>query len=611
MKSHEPYVPSHESPREFSFKALFLGVVLGLFFSIANTYLGLKVGMTISASIPTAVISMATFRLLRMRASILENNIVQTVGAVGEGLAAGIIFTVPAIFILGGSVSNFKIFLFAVLGGILGILFMIPMRRYIIVKEHGVLPFPEGSACAEILKAGESSGKSAITTLWGFLMGAVYKVASGIFFLWDEVFVLNFKQLLVTQFRLDSAASLLGVGFIIGPRISALMLSGGIMAWWVLIPLIKMYGSGYQTIFPSEIPLNEMDPLSIWSNYIRYIGAGTVAVGGLYSLFQLLPLLGRTMKIGFQELFQKGGDGAKRTDRDISMKWLLLGSFAIILLLWLLPGLNMNLFTIVLLVILGYFFVAVTSLTVGLVGTSSNPASGMVITTLLITGGLFSLFGWVDPPYLIMAITMSCVISVTIALAATTSQDLKTGFLLGATPKFQQIAEMIGLLLPAIAIGGILMLLNSVYGFGSVHLPAPQATLMAIIAKGVIAKELPVALVVIGGILAFLLILTGLSVLPFAIGLYLPFELSSGVMVGGIIRALVHKWEKRSDVEGGGILTASGMIAGEACVGVLIAFLTAGGLLSSDSAPFFPPFCILIFYSLLSCLLLWRSLASR
>jgi putative OPT family oligopeptide transporter len=605
-KPFEPFIQTGKKIPEFTLRATILGILLGLIFNVGNTYLGLKVGMTISASIPAAVISMAILRIFFKDVSILENNIVQTIASVGEGLAAGIIFTIPALFILGAQISNTKVFLLSFLGGILGILFMIPMRRYIIVKEHKVLPFPEGTACAEILKAGTKELSHAFMAIWGILIGAIYKLCTGAFHLWSDLATFVITPFEETQFRLEAAPSLLGVGYIIGLETSAVMLAGGAIGWWVFIPLIKLYATENLIIFPGTIPIAEMDAVQIWASYVRYIGIGTVAIGGVYNLIGIFPMIGKTIQIGFKELFSGYGKqtGILRTDRDISMRWLILGSVGIILLLWLIPGLNMNLFTIVLLVVLGYFFVAVTSITVGLVGSSSNPASGMVLTTLLITGSLFAFLGWTERIYLIMAITMGAVVTVAICLAATTSQDLKTGYLLGATPRKQQIAEIVGLILPSCIIGFVLLLLNNVYVFGSTALPAPQASLLAIIGQGVIEHQLPTTLVFLGMILGFILILLKTKILPFAIGLYLPLEISTPLIIGGLVRYFITKFQ-RPQAEESGILIASGLVAGDACIGVVIALLTVLKVISLDTLPLLNGTYTLGFFTLLALLFGW------
>ncbi len=612
MSVHKPYVAAADrKTREFTLRAVILGMLLGLIFGIGNAYLGLKVGTTVTASIPAAVLSLTILRTFFRNVSILENNLVQTIASVGEGLAAGVIFTVPALFLMGAQPSPSRIFLLSALGGILGVLFMIPMRRYLIVKEHGKLPFPEGTACAEILKSGESSGPKALLTLMGIAVGGLHKLCSSGLYLFREVPSWVISPFQRTELSIDCTPSLLGVGFIVGPRISSLLFAGGAIGWWVIIPLIRMFGAGSTTvIYPAHVAINTMDAEMVWSNYVRYIGAGTVAIGGLLSLAKIAPLIVKTLRIGFDELFQ--GFSFKphplRTDRDISLRWLLIGSLGIILTLWLFPGLPMNFLTIVLLVLLGFFFVAVTSLTVGIVGSTSNPVSGMTITTLLITCLIFVALGWTERFYLIAALTMSVVANVAIALAGTTSQDLKTGFLLGATPRLQQIGEIIGILLPALAIGGTLYLLNASYGFGTAQMPAPQATMMALIAQGVIEGDIPITLVMIGVILGLLMELLKLPILPFAIGLYLPLSLSTSMMIGGIISFLVNNRTNSPEPAARGILAASGLIAGDACMGVLIALFVVLKVIPSDSKALLPDAVSILVYLLLAAALAYVSL---
>ncbi|MEI6242662.1 MAG: oligopeptide transporter, OPT family [Chlamydiota bacterium] len=600
----EPFITSDRSIREFTFKAILLGILFGFIFAIGNLYLALKTGSTVSASIPAAVLSMTILRTFFKKSTILENNIVQTIATVGEGLAAGVAFTIPALIFLGDTPSITKIFALSALGGILGILFMIPMRRYIIVEEHETLPFPEGKACAEILKAGESaSHKGAILAAWGFITGISFKICSSALFLWEEVptwIITTFKK---TQISIDGTPALLGVGYIIGPRICSFMFAGGALAWWVIIPLISMFGLGNLSVYPSEHPIQNMSANEIWSDYVRYIGAGTVAIGGLISLFRIFPLVFKTFHFGFKEMFSLGKPSkteVSRTNKDISLAWLILGSIAIILTLWLLPSFSMNFFTILLLTILGFFFVAVTSITVGIVGSTSNPASGMTITTLLLTCLIFVSLGWTEKMYLISALTMSCVVNVAITMASTTSQDLKTGFLLGATPKSQQIAEIIGIIIPALALGSTIYILHKAYTLGSALMPAPQATLMALIAKGVIHGNLPFTLVGIGIILGLIVGMLKVPILPFAIGLYLPLSLSAAMMVGGLVSFWVHRNTQDKEKRENGILISSGFIGGDTCMGVGIALLTVLGILPASKTAYLPlPFSLLM-YALLA-----------
>jgi putative OPT family oligopeptide transporter len=540
-----PYVSPGTKVPEFTVRAILLGVILGLIFGVGNAYLGLKVGTTVSASIPAAVLSMAILSLFFKRVSVLENNMVQTIASVGEGLAAGVIFTAPALFLLGEPPTVSRMIILSALGAILGILFMIPMRRYIIVEEHGKIPFPEGTACAEILKSKQTSRSKALTAVIGIIVGSVYKILSGVVNLWKEVPTWIFLKWNKVEFSMDCTPALLGVGYIIGARVCAYLLFGGVLAWWVMIPLISMFAQGNMVIYPGKMPVSQMSPDQIWSSYIRFIGAGAIGIGGLFNLFKVIPVVKKTIKMGFKELLQKKHEAITplRTDKDISLRWLILGSIAIVLFLWLFPGLPMNFLTIVLLTVLGFFFVAVTSIVVGIVGSTSNPVSGMTITTLLITCAIFVLLGWTDRVYLISALTMSIVANVAICLAGTTSQDLKTGYLLGATPKSQQIGEIIGTILPALAIGGTLYLLNHAYGFGSRQMPAPQASLMALVAKGVIMQDIPYTLVLIGVVVGVIIAIIGIPILPVAIGLYLPLSLSTGMMVGGVVSWLVHKYQ--------------------------------------------------------------------
>ncbi|PIS02320.1 MAG: oligopeptide transporter, OPT family [Chlamydiae bacterium CG10_big_fil_rev_8_21_14_0_10_42_34] len=608
MSNHEtfqPHVPSSTVMKEFSLRATILGLIFGFFFAVANAYLALKIGTTVSASIPAAIMSMGVLKLLFKNSTILENNIVQTIATIGEGLAAGVIFTIPALILLGDSPSIGKIFILSSLGGLLGILFMIPMRRFLIVQEHKTLPFPEGTACAAILKSGEKNHKTAMMALWGLLAAGAYKICSNAIFLWQETVSWSFKTFNKAEFSIDATPALLGVGYIIGPRIAGFMFAGGALAWWVIIPLIVEFGLGTATVYPSAVPIAQMSSEMIWDSYVRYIGAGCLGIGGIYSLVKIAPLLLKTIHVSVKELFGGYAERANlpRTEKDISLAWLLIGSIAIILFLWGFPTLPMNFLTILLLVILSFFFVAVTSITVGLVGSTSNPVSGMTITTLLITCIIFVLLGWTERVYLISAMTMGCVACCAITLAGTTAQDLKAGFLLGATPRSQQLAEILGVLIPSLALGYTVYILNQAYGIGSSVMPAPQATLMSLIVKGVIGGNLPYALVGSGVVLGIIMIVLGIPVLPFALGLYLPLSLSLATMVGGIVRAYVNHKGADDLTQEKGILLASGFIGGDACVGVLIALAALGGVIPVDKAGFLPNWVALLAFILLGAVL--------
>lgn len=602
MSNFSAHVPASSKMREFTLRATILGILFGLFFAVANAYLALKIGQTVSASIPAAVMSMAVLKVFFKKGTILENNIVQTIATVGEGLAAGVVFTIPALILLGETPSVGTIFILSSLGGVLGILFMIPMRRYLIVEEHKKLPFPEGTACAEILKAGEDSSGAALMAAWGVLTAAVYKLFSNVLFVWKEVPTFTLSFLKNTKFSIDATPALLGVGYIIGPRIGSFMFAGGITTWFILIPLIAQFGNGSTAIYPSDVAIGQMSADAIWSNYVRYMGAGALAIGGLFSLIKIAPLLYKTIRTSFQELFVgfRSQDHLPRTSQDIPMGWLIIGSVAIILFLWLVPIVPMNLLTVILLVVLGFLFVAVTSLIVGVVGSTSNPVSGMVITTLFITCLIFVFLGWTERLYLISAMTMGCVACCAITMAGTTAQDLKTGFLLGATPRSQQLAEVIGVILPSLALGYTIYILHNAYGIGSSAMPAPQATLMSMVVKGVIGGDLPYLLVGTGAILGVVMIILRIPVLPFALGLYLPLSLSTAIMVGGLVRGYVNKKSSDELVLQKGILLASGLIGGDACIGVGLAFGALTGVIPMDKPALLPDSFSLLAYILLA-----------
>jgi putative OPT family oligopeptide transporter len=585
-----PHIPASREVKEFTFRAVLLGILFSFFFAIANAYLALKIGTTISASIPAAIMSMGILRIFCRGATILENNIVQTMATVGEALAGALVFTIPALILLGETPSIGRIFLLGVTGGVLGILMMIPMRRFIIVQEHKNLPFPEGTTCASILKARGSASQNAIMALWGALAGVAYKMCSNALFLWKEVGAWTFNFYEKAIFSIDTTPALLGVGYIIGPRITATIFAGGILGWWVLIPVIKAFGLGALSIYPAASAISTLSSDEIWSYYVRYIGAGALATGGLLSLFKIFPLLYKTVHVGVKELSHSFWKRThlERTDRDISMAWVLIGSLVIILFLWLFPGLPMNFLTILLLVVLSFFFVAVTCLTVGLIGSTSNPVSGMIVTILLITCLIFVCLGWTERIYLVSAITMGAVACTIICMAGTTSQDLKTGFLLGATPIKQQIAELIGVIIPPLALGYTIYLLNQAYTIGSTVMPAPQATLLAMIAQGVINGNLPYFLVGAGIVVALVMAVLKIPVLPFALGLYLPLSLSAAMMVGGLVRSYVDRKTSDESTQERGILLASGLIGGDACTGIVIALLTILGITPADAPSLWP-----------------------
>ena len=577
---YTPYVHPETKMAEFTLRSVLVGIILGIVFGAANAYLGVKVGLTVSASIPAAVMSVAFFRLIR-RGTILESNMVQTVGSAGESLAAGIIFTIPALFIWGYEVSNLKIFVLAVLGGTLGILCMIPLRRYLISREHGKLTYPEGTACAEVLVAGDVGGSKAKLLFSGIFFGGIYQflIDSDFLGFWKESPSTRIPGFKGAEVGANITPELLGIGYIIGPKIASVMFAGGALGWLVIIPLITLLGESLTLpISPStDVLISEMEPIDIWDNYVRYIGAGAVALGGIMTLIKSLPTIFRSIVISFKGL-QGTTDGGTtaRTSRDISFKVVVIGLIVIACILALLPRsfLPVGPLGAVLMVVFGFFFVTVSSRIVGLLGSSSNPVSGMTIATLLITALLFVWMGKATAPEDRIAILMvGAVVCIAAALAGDTSQDLKTGFLVGATPARQQIGELIGVLTAALVMGFVLVILHESAGIGSSKLPAPQATLMSMVIDGVTRGDLPWGLVFIGAAIALIIEIIGLPTLALAVWLYLPLSLSTPILLGGAIRLLVEKryrepllFEKRER----GILVSSGLIAGAALIGVII-----------------------------------------
>lgn len=587
-KEFKPYVPADKVTPEFTATSIIIGVLLAIIFGAANAYLGLRVGMTVSASIPAAVISMGVIRVIMKKDSILESNMVQTIGSAGESLAAGAIFTLPALFLWANEGKTeapnlLTISLIALVGGVLGVLFMIPLRNALIVKEHGVLPYPEGTACAEVLLAGEEGGTSAKTVFAGMGLSAVFKFITDGLKVVPGVVTAPIRSLR-TAFSAEVYPALLGVGYICGIKIASYMFAGALLGWFVLIPAITIFG-GPTTMYPGDVPIAQMyaegGADAIWGSYIRYIGAGAVTAGGIISLIKSLPLIVSTFKDSLKGL--KGGTkaGSLRTEQDLDMRLVLGGSLVLILVIWLLPAIPVSLIGALLVVVFGFFFATVSSRMVGLVGSSNNPVSGMAIATLLFSTLVLKVTGNTGVSGMIGAIAIGSVICIVAAMAGDTSQDLKTGYILGATPKKQQIGELLGAVVAAFTIGGVLLLLNSAWGFGTTELAAPQATLMKMITEGVMNGNLPWPLVLIGIFAAIVVEILGIPVLPVAIGLYLPLELSATIMIGGVIRWIVDK--KSADKNGeasGGVLFCSGLIAGEGLVGILLAILAVVGVSS-------------------------------
>lgn len=577
----KPFVPAEREMKEFSITAVIVGVLLAVVFGAANAYLGLRVGMTVSASIPAAVVSMGILRGLLRRNSILESNLVQTIGSAGESLAAGAIFTLPALFLWAeeGKAETpdlFTITALALCGGVLGVLFMVPLRKALIVKEHGVLPYPEGTACADVLLAGEEGGSGAKTVFFGMGFAALVKyVVDGMKVIPGAVMVP--VNSLKTLFSVQVYPALMGVGYICGIRIASYMFAGAVLGWFVLIPAIVSFG-GESVLYPGTVPIttlyNEGGASAIWSSYIRYIGAGAVAAGGIISLVKTLPLLFSTFYEAVKAARSGKEKSEKRTERDLDIRFVIGGIILFALLIWLVPALPISFSGAWLVILFGFFFATVSSRMVGLVGSSNNPVSGMTIATLLLVTAWLKATNTIGMPGMIAAISIASVICIVAALAGDTSQDLKTGFLLGATPRRQQIGELIGVAVSAVTIGGVMMLLNQAWQFGSEALAAPQATLMKMITEGVMEGNLPWTLIFIGVFIGVAVEIMGVPVLPVAIGLYLPFELSASILVGGILRYVSSR--KKKDAEGG-ILFCSGLIAGEGLMGIVLAFLAVFG----------------------------------
>lgn len=597
------YISPTATIPEGSTKAIVLGCIIALVFGLANAYLGLKVGMTVSASIPAAVMSMAILRSLYKKTgvTVLENNMVQTAGSAGEAVAGGVVFTIPAFFIWASdpdmiaqgyslTISKPQVFWFAMLGGTLGILFMIPLRKYLVEKEHGKLMFPEGTACAEIIIAGDEGGSRAKTVFTGVGLGAIFKSLMTLCRFWSESPSYNLRGLMKGGIvGMDTTPALLGVGYIIGPRIAALMLSGAVIGYLGISPLLSFIGSQVPglIIAPGTIPLSDMTPGDLRNFYIKYLGVGAVAFGGTVSLIKAMPTIVSSFSAGFSQLLR--GSKAKtadviRTDRDLPMSVILIGSAIIILAIWLMPGIHLNLLGAALSVLFGFFFVVVSARIVGLVGSSSSPVSGMTIFTLLVTCLILLWFGVTGVRGMITAMSVGTVVCIAVCLSGDIAQDLKTGYLLGATPMKQQIMMFIGMILPALAMGFTVYLLGDSFGFvrSAEHptpLLAPQANVMATVVKGVISHNIPWTPILVGAMIALGAELLGAPALPFAIGLYLPLSLSTPIMVGGMIAMLVAKLTKEARQqklrEETGILFASGLVAGDALIGIFSAGLIA------------------------------------
>ena len=588
----KPYIPADRVMPELTVTSIVMGMLLAVIFGAANAYLGLRVGMTVSASIPAAVISMGVIRVIMKRNSILESNMVQTIGSAGESLAAGAIFTMPALFLwaeegLCDMPSLVEITLIALCGGVLGVLFMVPLRNALIVKEHETLLYPEGTACADVLLAGEEGGANASTVFSGMGLAAAFKfVVDGLKVLPSDV-AFAFKSF-KGEIGMEVYPALLGVGYIVGPQIASYMFVGSLIGWMVIIPLICLFGPD-TWLYPADVGTTIADlyaaggAAKIWSTYVKYIGAGAIATGGIISLIKSLPLIITTFRDSIKSM--KGGKNTNtaRTAQDLPMQMILFGIVAMILIIWVVPAIPVTLLGAAIIVVFGFFFATVSSRMVGLVGSSNNPVSGMAIATLLIATMSIKASGKTGIDGMTAAIAIGSVICIVAAIAGDTSQDLKTGYLLGATPKKQQMGEIIGVVVSGLAIGGVLYLLNAAWGYGGAEVPAPQATLMKMIVEGIMGGNLPWNLVFVGVFLAIALEILRIPVMPFAIGLYLPIYLNASIMIGGVVRMFMdHRKnvdeETKTKQTTDGTLYCAGMIAGEGLVGILLAIFAVFGI---------------------------------
>ena len=586
----EPFIPASESPLEFTLKSVVAGIFFGILFGAANAYLGLRSGLTISTSIPVAVMTVAAFKALQAmgsKSNILEANMSQTIGSASSSVASGVIFTLPALFLWGLDPTLVQMTMLAMFGGLLGVLFMIPLRRFLIQKEHGHLPYPEGTACAEVLVASQSGGGRAKNVFIGLGLGMLLKtLTSWIRVIRDDVHF-DVPFLKKGQIGFDISAALFGVGYILGPRIAAIMVGGGLLSWLVIIPVIAYWGEGRLIpLYPeTSMLIPDMSPGLIWTRYIRYIGAGAVAAGGIITLIKSIPTMIESFRIGAQQLkarLENSGVQIPRTAQDLPLSVVGIGAAIIVAAMAIVPHVfgNLDSFAVrlvgaILVAIFAFFFVTVSSRIVGLVGVTSNPTSGMTIASLLATSSIFLLLGWTDDIGKVAALTIGCVVAIAASIAGDTSQDLKTGFLLGATPRRQQIGELVGVLTSATFVCLAVMLLDKAYGFGTPELPAPQAKLMQVVIDGVLQNSLPWILVGIGVVIALACELFRIPSLPFAVGVYLPLSTFTPLFLGGLLRMFLEKKasspEAASSRREKGVLLGSGLVGGEGLLGIGIA----------------------------------------
>jgi len=592
-EQYDPYVATTATLPEFTIKAAVFGILFGIVFGAANAYLGLRAGLTISTSIPVAVMTVAAFRALQAAGrsgNILEANLSQTIGSASSSLASGIIFTLPALFLWGVAPDLLQMTLLALCGGLIGVLFMIPLRRFLIKGEHGRLPYPEGTACAEVLVANEAGGTNARYVFYGLGFGAFFKWLTS----WLKAIPADVSAALPFirkgELGLDLSPALFGVGYILGTRIATVMVGGALLAWVVIIPLIDWWGATFSApVFPeSSALIRDMSPGQLWTRYVRYIGAGAVATAGVITLIRSVPVMLQSFRVGAAQLRQRVDKGAtpaediERTDQDLSLRFVGYALVGIILVMAFVPqvfghvdNVATRLIAAICVVIFAFFFVTVSSRIVGLVGVTSNPTSGMTIASLLGTAGIFLLMGWTDLTGKAAALTVGCVVAIAASIAGDTSQDLKTGFLLGATPRRQQAGELIGVLTSAVFVCLSVMLLARTFGFGTAELPAPQATMMKLVIEGVLDQQLPWGFVGIGVGIALVCEVLRIPSLPFAVGVYLPVSTLTPLFLGGLLRGWFERLAKSpadaAEHRERGVLLSSGFVGGEGLLGVGIA----------------------------------------
>jgi putative OPT family oligopeptide transporter len=582
-KDYKPYVPADKVMPEFTATSIVLGIILAVVFGAANAYLGLRVGMTVSASIPAAVISMGIYRMVLRKESILENNMVQTIGSAGEALAAGAIFVLPVLFMWAEEgkcdvPSILELGLTTLCGGILGVAFMVPLRDSLIVDEHATLPYPEGIACSEVLIAGEEGGKKAATVFKGLGLSAVYKFLGDGLYIFPSTVSHAITPYKGAAFGASVMPAMAGVGYICGLKTASYLFCGGLLSWLVIMPLIATFGSDL-VLFPATVSIQELYAASgsdgLWANYIRYIGAGAVMTGGIIGMVKIIPMIIKTFKRSMGG-FGKNEVSSIRTQQNLSIMTIGIIVLLTALAMWLLPFIPLNLFGALIVIVAGFVFAAVASRIVGTIGCNNNPASGMTIATLLIACLLFRASGQTDMKAMTGIVAIGCIVCGIVCVAADTSQDLKTGFLVGATPRKQQIGELIGCLTSAMFIGAIMLLLNNAWGYATTELPAPTATLMRMVIEGVMGGNLPWNLIAIGVFIALIAEILGIEVLPFGVGMYLPITTTAPILFGALVRTAVEHMKYKSEDEkkkctDSGVLYCSGLIAGEGVVGIVLA----------------------------------------